>query len=151
MRKGINKEFFLDFQAIAKDIKFYNAMNEKQENDKLIKLTRHACLYKILEYHEYASAIFESKMEDDKIYIAGGYPAKLEHYFRAGLLDKDTKNTLLIVCNSRNRLVHDTAISLVEKVRLENKLMLYFKDEWFMKLIKTLYENNKNMKRMEVV
>lgn len=151
MGKRVTKEFFVDFQSIAKDIKLYNVMNEKQESDKLIKLTRHACLYKILEYHEYTATIFDMKMEQDKLYICGGYPAKLEHYFKAGLLDKDTKQTLLLICNSRNRLVHDTGISLVEKVRLENKLLLYFREDWFVKLVKTLYDNNKKMRRMDVI
>lgn len=151
MGKRLPQSFYKDFQSIAKDIKLYNLMNEKQEKDKLVKLTRHACLYKILEYHEYTASVLDEKMENDKVFICGGYPAKLEHYYKSGLLDKDTKQTLLLICNSRNRLVHDTGISLVEKVRLENKLLLYFKDEWFVKLVYKLYENTKATKRMDVI
>ncbi len=150
MDKRLTNSFYKDFMSITKDIRIYLKIYDKQNSENMSKFSRHACLYKIFEYYEYTATVFTNKMEQDKVYMAGGYPVKLNYYCEKGLVTKDVKQTLTIVCNSRNRLIHDTEISLIEKERLENKLISYFKDEWFVRLVANLYENTRNTKRMEL-
>lgn len=142
MSKILKKDFYKSFLLTANEIRTYIKIYERQDKDTMVKFTRSACLYRIFNYYEFTSIIFDSVIENAGTYIAGGYPHKLKYCADLGLLTVEEKNILSVICNSRNRLVHNMEMKMEERERLENKVLEYFKvndtNSWFITLIQNL-------------
>lgn len=151
-RDELNKDFYKSFMGYAKDIKAYVRFLDKQEKDVMVKFSRSACLYQIMQYYECVGIVMSNYFnKQDTVSIHGSYRKRVESFSEQGQLSKQNKIILLSISKVRNRLIHEPDMSSEEKIRLESKLIEYFKDEWFLHLVKGFYETYcKNVKPMQL-
>lgn len=148
----LEKDFYRTFMSCAKEIRGYVRFHEKQDKDSMIKFSRSACLYQIIQYHEFTSLVIDSYFRSRGILIGqNSYRQRLECFGKEGMISSEDKNILLAISKVRNRLVHEPHMSNVEKLRLESKLIEYFKDEWFLHLVKYLYDTkDRSLEPMQI-
>ncbi|GAA0101576.1 hypothetical protein UT300012_22910 [Paraclostridium bifermentans] len=151
-RTELNRDFYSTFMGYAKDIKAYVKFLDKQEKDTMVKFSRSACLYQIMQYYECIGIVMSNYFnKKDTVNIHSSYRKRVESFSEDKQISKQDKNVLLAISKVRNRLIHEPDMSSVEKIRLESKLIEYFKDEWFLHLVKGFYETYcKNVKPMQL-
>lgn len=154
MIKVLRKDFYNSFMVTANEIRTYIRIYEKQEKDSMIKFTRSACLYRIFNYYEYTSIVFDNIIENERVYVSGGYAHKLKYCTDRGMLTGEEKDILSILSSSRNRLVHNMEMGSIERERLENKVLSYFSNEdtdiWFVELIRNLNRAQQKTRKLDL-
>lgn len=142
----LKKNFYSMFMGCAKETRNYINIYSKQEKEAMIKLTRSSCLYQILQYYEYVGLIVDNYMVSSAVYFNGkNFKKKLIYVSEQGLICEEDKNILLAISKLRNRLVHEPDMSMEEKLRLETKLIEYFKEDWYLHLVKYFYERRETI------